>query len=1688
MARTQVEICLKPPKKVAELPPSYQQAQSILSPTPLTFAVASLSASVGNRKRSSCTRGRVSTKDEDTESYADSFESNEEDDEKCSDGNGEEENRGETADNGSEVAPSEASNAAACDSDNGNEVESEAGTADSSELGDVDADEQEQHPFDDVEAPTKPRVRTKAVKRERERQTLIYYDQHTYTVISRLRAVNKRLNHQLDQQIKLLATMAEEKKQHLQLIDSLRTEVQLHKQTLRALHHVTPGGAKVHEALLPAVPRPPQQANSRDENDETPRAKTARAAGSPFRRPPLSPSSQSPRQSPRVKTPLTRSADQGCACSGKSQSQDSHMLEVYTTKIEKAEEDRKDLQQRHAHQLASYSHELSRLERLLEKAHVVVEEKDNELRLQRTRQLYCSTPTTPNSASSVVHRKNSNAGIAVPPNSTAGRRESLQVKNIFSDDIWKGLLPLPPTTCSSGDVTKAKPREAITFSTTTLSPVSFTSHVGQAFEQLLSHQLLALHDNTLDRSTRDWLREVRQCGSQMLTLHHSFQVMASSLQHVAESTHLYQLAETLTEECRELLQAEQVLVLVVDKSEQEFWCRMQSRVATQDVAENRSPNSTKPQMGTVRSALPHTSTSPSVPCGLAAFVYHTKRALLLPAGQMVRHPSYSVATDNADRLVAHPYASTLLVPILHETRVLAVVQVSGKLTQVQALGLSIAMERRDAFTPEDQALLTLLCHFSSGLFPKVAYFTDVESNKVNEETFIQLAPEIFTCLHFDELGKVVIENAKNILDADRCSLFIADNATRTLHNWHSDISGAGIEVYQRSAQKANTGMTIQFGQGIVGSVAETQEAINIPDAYEDPRFNSAWDKKTHYRTKSMLTVPIISNMGATETPGASRTSTSRGDADRENETPEQPPREQTLLGVVQVINKSGGAPFRAKDEFLLQTISKLIALAIENSQLFQRNQELCWNVGKLIADGDLVEAIVSLGTAAEQIIGVEGAAVYVVDPDTHELVTFHHKRRYRIALSESAYAGSLMEDAVKSEQLTIVNDIAKAGSFNAFVDSLGGIPARNVLFAPLVVEDVDGIIPGMNRLAQSGDAGVSLAADSGQKLVGLLQLVNIKGRKTHFDRHDLFLSIVQSQSCSVLAAILEKKRMLRQKEQIALLLDASMSFFKEMSVVGVINAVYNACVSIFDADTTAHLYLWEEGASPVDKERERHMWSSKISPQAAAALAGRATPHSSTTNIQHLATDVRGAAGMSFIPSLGAQSRKLSVVTDQTLRAPTSEGLFHQVLMRGSAVIVKHWIVAEIDEQDGEEGTTAGHQSGNSSKPTSTARGRERSRAEKYTMKATCSDVRLGFARHAVVACPVWSSYGQEIVGVLVLLFPRDHAAVAVGSRSEQLSTLPILTRQISGALGVCHDLMTVSTRARKMQGMLELSRQAPKAAVSLTLTTRGHLGSFSQPVNLCSKAFSARALVAELHPIAVSSLTVHALHMDEQGHRWGFQISGATAHEMSCDHYVQWIGKHVELPAGRTEAEVFGKLRMDLQSVYTRKEVITGVIDTRQRQTVVDEDSYSSDEGESRVQSTLSRSLLLKIRQLLWEFADAAWHVDVARASNALFGGYARLGAEDGYKGKKLLSRHELEQALGTEAGGAGIALAMVEWDQLHACFAEGDSSLVDVEAMLAELRPQLKSFPVLTYELTPVLDTVTQVVVSVQMLLFSA
>jgi adenylate cyclase len=45
---------------------------------------------------------------------------------------------------------------------------------------------------------------------------------------------------------------------------------------------------------------------------------------------------------------------------------------------------------------------------------------------------------------------------------------------------------------------------------------------------------------------------------------------------------------------------------------------------------------------------------------------------------------------------------------------------------------------------------------------------------------------------------------------------------------------------------------VRVGDSIAGRVAQTGQAMNIADAYDEPLFNAAPDQHTGYRTRQML--------------------------------------------------------------------------------------------------------------------------------------------------------------------------------------------------------------------------------------------------------------------------------------------------------------------------------------------------------------------------------------------------------------------------------------------------------------------------------------------------------------------------------------------------------------------------------------------------------------------------------------------------------------------------------------------------------------------------------------------------------------------------------------------------------------------------------------------------------------------
>jgi phosphoserine phosphatase len=154
---------------------------------------------------------------------------------------------------------------------------------------------------------------------------------------------------------------------------------------------------------------------------------------------------------------------------------------------------------------------------------------------------------------------------------------------------------------------------------------------------------------------------------------------------------------------------------------------------------------------------------------------------------------------------------------------------------------------------------------------------------------LDVSRELGAEVALDRLLERIERAALRVLQCERATVFLYDADCDEL------VSKVATEVD-----------TIRFSAklGIAGQALTTGEIIHVPDAYADSRFNPEIDKKTGFKTRNMLTFPLV---GVDRNP----------------------------VGVLQVLNKISG-PFDSSDQELAQTLSDLAGAALQRQMLLDQ--------------------------------------------------------------------------------------------------------------------------------------------------------------------------------------------------------------------------------------------------------------------------------------------------------------------------------------------------------------------------------------------------------------------------------------------------------------------------------------------------------------------------------------------------------------------------------------------------------------------------------------------------------------------------------------------------------------------------------------------------------------------------------
>ena len=153
-----------------------------------------------------------------------------------------------------------------------------------------------------------------------------------------------------------------------------------------------------------------------------------------------------------------------------------------------------------------------------------------------------------------------------------------------------------------------------------------------------------------------------------------------------------------------------------------------------------------------------------------------------------------------------------------------------------------------------------------------------------------------------------MEAATQLMKADAGSLLLVDEGKRQLY----------FEVALGDREEDIKMIPLNFGEGIAGWVAQNGKPLIVNSPEKDPRFFKGVDERTEFKTRNIICVPVKVK--------------------------------EKVIGVLEAINKQKRGGFNKQDLSLLISLADQVAIALDNSRLYQELEEMFFQTTDSLAD------------------------------------------------------------------------------------------------------------------------------------------------------------------------------------------------------------------------------------------------------------------------------------------------------------------------------------------------------------------------------------------------------------------------------------------------------------------------------------------------------------------------------------------------------------------------------------------------------------------------------------------------------------------------------------------------------------------------------------------------------------------
>ena len=341
------------------------------------------------------------------------------------------------------------------------------------------------------------------------------------------------------------------------------------------------------------------------------------------------------------------------------------------------------------------------------------------------------------------------------------------------------------------------------------------------------------------------------------------------------------------------------------------------------------------------------------------------------------------------------------------------------------------------FKQSDVLAFQRMSSFSSISIANADKFTSMSDELINASdrsqglaALLEVAEVLSRQLDIQKLTEAIMEKGRALTKSDRCSLFLVNDKRDKL-----------ITSFQHGLENA---IIIPIDKGIAGRTVAEKTNIIIPDAYNDPSFDSSTDLETGYRTKNILSIPIFNNRGE-------------------------------VIGVTEMVNKNKGE-FTEWDAHMIQIFNVFCGISLENARLYKDSVDMAqqlhsfFDVSFSLSNSESIKSILGdIIKNARVTIDAECGSLLIVDETANCLTSFlvdGGKIPTTLPLTTGIAAA-----AVKQKECIISNNVYEDPRFNRTIDIENNFKTVSLLVTPIIATSgkVLGVVEMVNK--QNGGFG-----------------------------------------------------------------------------------------------------------------------------------------------------------------------------------------------------------------------------------------------------------------------------------------------------------------------------------------------------------------------------------------------------------------------------------------------------------------------------------------------------------------------------------------------------------------------------------------------------------------------------------------